>query len=384
MDCLDKSFVNALFTRDYYDGYKALDVYVSKIILCLLGDIKISQYLKKSFLTVDEIVDHFNFHTQSKPFLTWMLKYLAQMGYIQSRHSAYKMTLAMPDIETKETIIQIMGLIPSADIFIKLVDHIKMNIDSFLLGKKNGGDILFADKTAAELWNDYFNNNFYGYSVLNYGVAYGITKWFSQTCGKSMLEIGSGTSGATIKVFQMMRDNNLLDSTDTIKLTDVISSMLYIGNQNIIKNIKNPPAYEQRILDINKEFRDQGFQEESFDIIYGVNVLHIAHDLGFSLKNLYNRLNKDGILVIAETTRPVESRALHHEIIFNLLETYYSVKLDPEMRPTHGFLTKDIWIRNFEKAGLRNIDCITELEQHDQLDFDVKALHSFLVLKGQK
>ena len=105
----------------------------------------------------------------------------------------------------------------------------------------------------AALWNDYFNNNFYGYSVLNYGVAYGITKWFSQTCGKSMLEIGSGTSGATIKVFQMMRDNNLLDSTDTIKLTDVTSSMLYLGNQNIIKDIKNPPAYEKRILDRNNE-----------------------------------------------------------------------------------------------------------------------------------
>ena len=384
MDCLDKSFVNALFTRDYYDGYKALDVYVSKIILCLLGDIKISQYLKKSFLTVDEIVDHFNFHTQSKPFLTWMLKYLAQMGYIQSRHSAYKMTLAMPDIETKETIIQIMGLIPSADIFIKLVDHIKMNIDSFLLGKKNGGDILFADKTAAELWNDYFNNNFYGYSVLNYGMAYGITKWFAQTGGKSILEIGSGTSGATIKVFQMLRDNNLLDSLDTIKLTDVVSSLLYLGNKNITKGITNPPSYEQKILDINKDFGDQGFQKESFDIIYCVNVLHIARDLGFSLSNIYNRLNKNGILIIAETIRPVESRAMHHEIIFNLLENYYSVKLDPDLRPSHGFLTKDIWIRNFEKAGFGNIDCITELERHDQLDLDIKPLHSFLVLKGQK
>jgi hybrid polyketide synthase/nonribosomal peptide synthetase ACE1 len=384
MDCLDKSFVKAIFTSDYYVGYKALDVFVSRIILCILGDMKISHYLQKSFVTVDEVVDHFNFHSQSKTFMTWMLTYLEQMGYVQKRHSAYKMTVDIPYIETKETASQIIDLIPSVEIFVKLVEHIKMNINNFLLGIKSGRDILFTDRAAAELWNNYFNNNFYGYSVLNYGVAYGITKWYSQTGGNSMLEIGSGTSGATMKVFQMLRDNNLLDSIDTIKLTDVVPSLLYLGNKNITKGIKNPPSYEQRILDINKEFGDQEFQKESFDIIYGVNVLHIARDLGFSLWNLYNCLNKNGILVIAETTRPVESRAMHHEIIFNLLENYYSVKLDAEMRPTHGFLTKNTWISNFEKAGFSNIDCITELERYDELDFDIKPLHSFLVLKGQK
>ena len=75
---------------------------------------------------------------------------------------------------------------------------------------------------------------------------------------------------------------------------------------------------------------------------------------------------------------------MHHEIISNLHDNYYGVQLDPEMRPTHGFLTKDIWTRNFEKAGFRNVDSITELDQYDKIGFSVKPLHSVMVLKGQR
>jgi SAM-dependent methyltransferase len=215
-------------------------------------------------------------------------------------------------------------------------------------------------------------------------VAYGITKWFSQTGGRSMLEVGSGTSGATVKVFGMLRDNYLLDSMDSVILTDIIPSLLVLGDGNIRKNITPPVKYEQRMLDINKPFIDQGFQKESFDIVYGVNVLHVACNLGISLSEIYSCLNKNGILVIAETIRPVEDRAMHHEIIFNLLENYYSVQLDPEMRPSHGFLTKETWMHNFKTVGFNNIDYLTEPERHDQLDIDIKPLHSVLVLKGQK
>ena len=151
MDCLDKYFINSLFTSDYYVGYRALDVYLSRIILCIFGDMEITQYLQNSFRTVDEVVAHFNFHAQSKPLLTWMLKYLEQMGYLQSRHSAYKMTVATPDLITiKKTISNIIDLIPSVEIFVKLVDHVTLNIDKFLLGKRSGEDILFVDSSALE------------------------------------------------------------------------------------------------------------------------------------------------------------------------------------------------------------------------------------------
>ncbi len=384
MDSIDKTFTEALFTADYYKGYKALEEYVVKVVCGILQKMNIAHYLQKDYRTVYEIIERFNLHSQSKPLLHWMLNYLKQRGQVQSRDSKYKMKPIVFNGDIHKEIKRIMDPMPTADIFIKLITHIEIEIDNFLAGRKNGGDILFAHETVFNLWNDFFNNNYYLYFVLNCGAAYGITKWFSQTKGKSMLEVGSGTSGATVRVFQMLRDNNLLDSMDAIVLTDFVSSLLELGKKNINKHIKDPPGYEQKILDINNPFREQGFSGYPFDIIYGVNVLHVARDLVFSLKEIYNHLNKDGMLVIAEAIRLDDNMALHHEIIFDLLENYYDVKLDPEIRPYHGFLTKERWIRHFERAGFKNIEYLAEPERNDSLDFDIKPLHSFLVLKGQR
>jgi SAM-dependent methyltransferase len=259
-----------------------------------------------------------------------------------------------------------------------------MDIHAFFQGDKSGGDLLFSGDTIMNLWNDYFNNTFSGYATLNYGTAYGITKWFSETSGKSMLEVGSGTSGASIKVFQMLRDNNQIGSLDRIALTDIIPSLLELGKTNIQRSLQAPPAYDQHFLDINRPFREQDVPADSFDIIYGVNVFHTARDLRFSLQEVYNRLNDNGIFVIGETVRPDDHHAMHQEIIFNLLENYYHVNLDRELRPYHGFLTQDRWIRCFEQTGFRNLESLVEPCREDQSAPDMQPLTSFFVLKGQR
>ncbi|HMK56850.1 MAG TPA: class I SAM-dependent methyltransferase [Dissulfurispiraceae bacterium] len=385
MDRIDHTFINAIFTPDYYKSYLAIENYVAKIVLRIINNAGIGNYLLEESRSIDEIIERYRVHPQSGPILDWSLRYLHQNGYLKKSEARYQMYASTRLIDASEDIDRILTLMPSADIFIKLVSHIESNMPMFLSGQKSGADILFVDKAAAVLWNDYFNNSFYGYSVLNYGVAYGITKWFSQTGGISMLELGSGTSGATVKVFRMLRDNCLLDTMNNIVLTDVVPSLLVVGDQNIHKNNIIPKAgYKQKILDINRPFTDQEIGKDSFDIIYGVNVLHVARNLSNSLAEIYSCLNKNGFLAIAETIRPFDDRAMHHEIIFNLLENYHSVQLDPETRPAHGFLTKENWLANLTRAGFNNIDCLSEPERIDQLDIDIKPLHSALVLVARK
>jgi len=171
---------------------------------------------------------------------------------------------------------------------------------------------------------------------------------------------------------------------DSIVLSDIVPSLLDLGSRNISRSITSPPRYEQRLLDISLSLREQGFLKDSIDIVYGVNVFHVANDLSFSLREVYDHLNKNGLLILTETIRPVENRALHHEIIFDLFDNYYNVKLDAIMRPYHGFLTKERWVKYFEMAGFKNIEDISELNRHEELDFDILPLHSVLVLKGQK
>jgi hypothetical protein len=180
MDNIDRTFIEALFTANYYMGYQALERYIVKVIFGILRNMNITDYLQKDYRTTDEIVERFNLHVQSKALLNWILTYLGHMGYVKSRDSGFALKNVVSHIDTHEDRKQLAELMPTADIFIQLTTHIETNIEDFLTGKKSGGDILFADETVSHLWNDYFNNTFYEYSFINYGAAYGIAKWFSQ------------------------------------------------------------------------------------------------------------------------------------------------------------------------------------------------------------
>ncbi len=384
MDSLDATFIRSLFTPDYYRLYQLLEVYTAKVALRIVRQLGVVPSFQHPSKTIDEITRSSHFHPQATHLFEWLLKYLAQMDYIRCNDSQYTLTDNTFDTDTESIRDQLLRLEPSTEIFLDLLSGIENQAPTFFSGKKTGKDILFADPAMASLWNDYFNNRFRGYSLLNYSVAYGLTKWFSLTKGKTILEIGSGTSGATIKVFQMLQDNNLLNQIDTIILTDIADTLLEVGKQNIKHDLAQPPAYQTTLFDINQAGAEQKLFFDRADIIYGVNVLHVARDLQFSLRELHKLLDQDGMLVIAETIRPTQDRAMLHEIIFNLLENYYEVNLVPKSRPLHGFLTIEQWIQNFKEAGFKNIECITELHHYDKFATDLTPHHSFLVIKGQK
>jgi len=89
MDHIDKTFIEAIFTPDYYKGYKALENYVVKIVFGILQDMSIIQHMQKNFVTADEIIERFNLHAQSRPLLKWMLYYLEYMGYVKNDNARF-------------------------------------------------------------------------------------------------------------------------------------------------------------------------------------------------------------------------------------------------------------------------------------------------------
>ena len=89
MDSIDRTFINTLFTSNYYKGYKAPELYMANIKFKILNKINLTYYLKQDFRTVEEMIDCFNLNRQSGHLLGWMLNFLQYMGYIQSKSSKY-------------------------------------------------------------------------------------------------------------------------------------------------------------------------------------------------------------------------------------------------------------------------------------------------------
>ena len=141
------------------------------------------------------------------------------------------------------------------------------------------------------------------------------------------------------------------------------------GQRELSKQFPDVPL-EWQALDINSPWRDQITADGEFDLIYGVNVLHVAKDLLFSLGQARDVLADDGWLVIGECMRPYVDQPIYAELMFQILDSFTDVITDPEVRPNSGFLSTDHWRRAFTRAGFErvevtpNIDRIRDIYPH--------------------
>lgn len=114
-----------------------------------------------------------------------------------------------------------------------------------------------------------------------------------------ILEVGAGVGGTTIPVI-----TNLVHHDITYYFTDV--SKFFLNNAR--KNFENYDFMEYKLFDINMNFEEQGFFENSYDLIICANVLHNSKNIPEVLGKLRSLLKYDGKLLIIEATK--ESYAL--------------------------------------------------------------------------
>ncbi|MGZ5428821.1 MAG: class I SAM-dependent methyltransferase, partial [Thermoanaerobaculia bacterium] len=50
------------------------------------------------------------------------------------------------------------------------------------------------------------------------------------------------------------------------------------------------------------------------------------------------------------------------DFVFNFLTSFTDVKLDPVLRPNHGFLSPAAWRANFLAAGFRDVTLVPDLD----------------------
>lgn len=114
-----------------------------------------------------------------------------------------------------------------------------------------------------------------------------------------ILEVGAGVGGTTIPVI-----TNLVHHDITYCFTDI--SKFFLNNAR--KNFADYDFMEYKLFDINMNFEEQGFYEDSYDLIICANVLHNSKNIPEVLGKLKHLLKSEGKLLIIEATK--ESYAL--------------------------------------------------------------------------
>jgi SAM-dependent methyltransferase len=210
-------------------------------------------------------------------------------------------------------------------------------------GETSGERALFQK---VSLWPAYFDNR-NGYYALTNRVAARAAARRLPASGARVLEVGAGLGSATAALLAEIAGQTALSS---YRVTEPVPFFRRRAERTL-------PASHPGValafadLDLNRPWGSQGITPGGTDLVWGVNVFHLARDLDVTLREAYAALAPGAWLVIGEGIRPTPRTPVGAEFPFQLLERFADVVLDPHTRPTPGFLTAEHWLAALGRAG---------------------------------
>ncbi len=366
-----KEYPPSLFSERLYQSVELMERYSIDLAIDLLGRLDVINQLGE-WQSARKLCQARSFQAHFSSALGWLLERLIETGCIEARtdrdtryyrlrHPAWRPELAR---------LRAIGLdidranAPTLD----LLDQAASLYQPVARGEQTGEQGLFGAQTIS-LWLNYFHNDNLTYTVNNWVGAALAADRLTTRPKLRILELGAGAGSAGEILLRWFDERGLLPRIERYLITEPNAFFRRRGQRELSNHYRDLPL-EWGALDINLLWDTQGVARGEFDLVYGVNVLHVAKDLLFSLNQARDALTADGWLVIGECVRPYVNQPIYAELIFQILDSFTDVNTDPEIRPNPGFLTADQWRRAFTRAGFEcaevtpDVDRIREVYSH--------------------
>jgi acyl transferase domain-containing protein/NADPH:quinone reductase-like Zn-dependent oxidoreductase/surfactin synthase thioesterase subunit/NAD(P)-dependent dehydrogenase (short-subunit alcohol dehydrogenase family)/phospholipid N-methyltransferase/aryl carrier-like protein len=166
-----------------------------------------------------------------------------------------------------------------------------------------------------------------------------------------ILEIGAGTGGMTQAILPMLPP----DRTEYV-FTDLSHMFMLKAQQHFDKY----PFVQYKIMDIEQDPTEQGFDLNTFDIIIASDVIHATRNLSVSLGNAQKLLASEGVLMMLEVT----NSPVYLDFIFGMTEGWWLYE-DLDVRTEHATMAPDKWKAVLESNGYSNVACYSDYPKND-------------------
>ena len=282
--------------------------------------------------------------------VTWMLGFLADQGLLVRTEGGVRLE-GEPQTDLAEIRAFAADEAGAGMATFDLLDHVREVIPPFFTLGKPGEPLLF-DLTTFPLWLAYFRNDNPIYRPNNLLSVMALRDRLPE--GARVLEIGAGSGSFLRLLHEDGKAKGYLSRIAGYRFTDVAPAFLRRAQRELVQELPGLPL-SFAAFDLNKDFAAQGVEDGSLDAIVGVNVLHVAKDLPATLASLRRALRPGGLLAFGECLKPALSEPIYLEFLFNFMDSFRGVDLDPELRPAPGFLTPELWTALLRRAGFREI-----------------------------
>src|SRR5262249_26925031 len=263
--------------------------------------------------SVDDLCRLLSFQPSFKVALHWILERLVEIDCVETRDDGntrlyhLRRTPRQPDLENlRATGLQIDAANAAT---LDLLDHAASLYAAVANGELSGDRNLLGPR-GVPLWLNYFHNDNLTYAVNNWVGAALAAERVSNRRTLRILEVGAGPGSASEILLRLFDERGLLPRVERYLITEPNAFFTRCSQRKLAKQYPDLPV-EWGALNLDLPWSTQGINPGEFDLVFAVNVMHIARDLLFSLNEARATLASDGWLVIGECLRPYFNQPIY-------------------------------------------------------------------------
>lgn len=358
-----KEYPPPVFSERLYQSIELLERYSVEMAVDLAHRLNVVNHLSQ-WRSVDDLCRLLSFQPSFKFALHWILERLVEIDCVEartgnSRSYHLRHTPRQPDLENLRAVG--LNIDPANAATLDLLDHAASLYPAVANGEQSGDHNLLGPQGVG-LWLNYFQNDNLTYAVNNWvGATLAVDRLSARPTFR-VLEVGAGPSSASEILLRLFDERGPLSRIERYLVTEPNAFFRRCSQRKLSKQYPNLPI-EWAALDLDLPWSTQGINVGEFDLVYAVNVMHISKDLLFSLNEARSALASDGWLVIGECLRPYLNQPIYPELMFQILESFTNVRIDPAIRPNPGFLTAGQWRRAFTRAGFQRAEVVPDIHR---------------------
>jgi SAM-dependent methyltransferase len=307
--------------------------YVDRLCLDLcLGLARDCRLLGPTSETFEQLADRVGVAPEAAYLLGAVLDILSEEGFARRTRLGWEGRGTYPPDVSSELQRSAKAACPGAAPVFQLIERCRQHAAGFLAGRTSGLEVIFP-RGDIDPWERLHSED----SVMSvYADLVPPTLEAIASRRMRILEVGAGVGAVLRRCAPPLQEFDIQEYW----FTDL--GQLFV--QRAQRRYAGLPGLRFASIDIDVPLQSQGLGAGSFDVVLGVNVLHVAKRLHASLREIHDVVKPNGYLILAEGSPPDSLRRWRLDVVFAFLRGWWDVTID-SMRPRPGFLMPSEWQR---------------------------------------